>query len=240
MPQCAIAFEKLWRVAGAPAGIHTNLIIAHQQVNNLIDDRRIKGVALTGSVEAGRLVAERAGKNLKKTTMELGGSDAFIVLADTDLDAAIKCAVAAKMNDCGQSCVAAKRFIVVEQVADLFREQFCTALKALKPGDLMGGATTVGPMSSEGALQPLVDLVEKAVAHGATVLLCGARISGGGAFMAPTVLTYITPSDPTYFDEFFGPIALFFRVNDAEHALALANDSPFGMGGAIFTGDEAH
>ena len=239
VPQCAMAFEKLWQDAGAPAGVYTNLIIAHQQVNNLIDDPRIKGIALTGSVEAGRLVAERAGKNLKKTTMELGGSDAFIVLADADLDAAVKWAVAAKMNNCGQSCVAAKRFIVVEPVADRFLEQFCATLKALKPGDPMSRITTLGPMSSEGALLKLVDQVEKAVAHGATVLLGGERISGGGAFMAPTVLTDITPSNPAYFEEFFGPVALYFRVKDTEQALALANDSPFGLGGAIFTRDEA-
>ena len=237
VPQCAMAFEKLWQDAGAPAGVYTNLIIAHQQVNNLIDDPRIKGIALTGSVEAGRLVAERAGRNLKKTTMELGGSDAFIVLADADLDAAVKWAVAAKMNNCGQSCVAAKRFIVVEPVADRFLEQFCATLKALKPGDPTSRITTLGPMSSEGALLKLVAQVEKAVAHGATVLLGGERISGGGAFMAPTVLTDITPSNPAYFEEFFGPVALYFRVKDTEQALALANDSPFGLGGAIFTRD---
>ena len=163
----------------------------------------------------------------------------FIVLADADLDAAVKWAVAAKMNNCGQSCVAAKRFIVVEPVADRFLEQFCATLKALKPGDPMSRITTLGPMSSEGALLKLVAQVEKAVAHGATVLLGGERISGGGAFMAPTVLTDITPSNPAYFEEFFGPVALYFRVKDTEQALALANDSPFGLGGAIFTRDEA-
>ncbi len=147
VPQCAIAFEKLWLEAGAPVGAYTNLLISHDQVNRVIDDPRIKGVALTGSVEAGKSVAGRAGQNLKKSTMELGGSDAFIVLEDADLDATVKWAVWGKMNNTGQCCVAAKRFIVVEDLADRFLDKFQIALTALKPGDPMDEATTLGPLS---------------------------------------------------------------------------------------------
>src|ERR1017187_4566342 len=156
VPQCAIAFEKLWREAGAPAGAYTNLLISHDQVNRVIDDPRIKGVALTGSVEAGKSVAARAGQNLKKSTMELGGSDAFIVLDDADLDKTVKWAVWAKMNNMGQCCVAGKRFIVVEELADKFLEQFQSALAALKPGDPMDKATPPGPLSTEAALVQLL------------------------------------------------------------------------------------
>jgi succinate-semialdehyde dehydrogenase/glutarate-semialdehyde dehydrogenase len=154
VPQCAIAFEKLWREAGAPAGAYTNLLISHDQVNQVIDDPRIKGVALTGSVEAGKIVAGRAGQNLKKSTMELGGSDAFIVLEDADLDKTVKWAVWGKMNNMGQCCVAAKRLIVVEELADRFLDQFQTALAALKPGNPMDKATTLGPLTRSNKPSP--------------------------------------------------------------------------------------
>jgi len=157
VPQCAIAFEKLWLEAGAPVGAYTNLLISHDQVAQAIDDPRIKGVALTGSVAAGKLVAARAGQNLKKSTMELGGSDAFIVLEDADLDQTVKWAVWAKMNNMGQCCVAAKRFIVVEELADRFLDRFQTALAALSAGDPMDQATTLGPLSTEAALLHLLD-----------------------------------------------------------------------------------
>jgi len=168
VPQCAIAFEKLWLEAGAPAGAYTNLRISYEQVNRVIDDPRIKGVALTGSVEAGKIVAARAGLNLKKSTMELGGSDAFIVLEDADLDKTVKWAVWGKMNNTGQCCTAAKRFIVVEELADRFLDKFQTALAAFKPGDPMDEATTLGPLSTEAALIKLLDQVKRAIANGAT------------------------------------------------------------------------
>src|ERR1700674_762986 len=155
VPQCAIAFEKLWLEAGAPPGAYTNLLISYEQVNRVIDDSRIKGVALTGSVEAGKIVAGRAGQNLKKSTMELGGSDAFIVLDDADLDKTIPWAVWAKMNNTGQCCVAAKSFIVVDSLADRFLEKFKAALSALKPGDPLQGTTTLAPLSTEAALEKL-------------------------------------------------------------------------------------
>jgi len=239
VPQCAIAFEKLWLEAGAPVGAYTNLLISHDQVNRVIDDPRIKGVALTGSVEAGKSVAGRAGRNLKKSTMELGGSDAFIVLEDADLDATVKWAVWGKMNNTGQCCVAAKRFIVIEELADRFLDKFQTALTALKPGDPMDEATTLGPLSTESALVQLLGQVDGAVAKGATVVMGGKRINRPGAFMEATILTNIKPDNPAFREEFFGPVALFFRVKNEDEAVALANDSDFGLGGSVFTKDVA-
>ncbi|MFZ6814778.1 NAD-dependent succinate-semialdehyde dehydrogenase [Undibacterium sp. Rencai35W] len=237
VPQCAQAFEQLWLDAGAPEGLYTNLFISYDQVNRVIDDRRIKGVALTGSVEAGRSVAERAGKNLKKSTMELGGSDAFIVLEDADLDRAVYWAIWAKMNNTGQCCVAAKRFILVEPVADAFIARFQQALSALVPGDPMESATTLGPLSTESALLKLLEQVERAVTAGATLVMGGKRIDRPGFFMEPTILTNIAPGNPAYNEEFFGPVAMFFRVKDEDEAIALANDSEFGLGGSVFTQD---
>ena len=239
VPQCAIAFEKLWLEAGAPAGAYTNLLISHDQVTQVIDDPRIKGVALTGSVEAGKLVAARAGQNLKKSTMELGGSDAFIVLEDADLDQTVKWAVWAKMNNMGQCCVAAKRLIVVEELADRFLDKFQAALAALKPGDPMDKATTLGPLSTEAALAQLLDQVKRAVAKGATLVMGGKRIDRPGSFMQPTILADIGPGNPAFREEFFGPVALFFRVKNENEAVALANDSDFGLGGSVFTKDVA-
>jgi len=239
VPQCAIAFEKLWLEAGAPAGAYTNLLISHDQVNRVIDDPRIKGVALTGGVEAAKGIAARAGQNLKKSTMELGGNDAFIVLKDADLDKTVKWAVWAKMNNMGQCCVAAKRFIVVEELADRFLDKFRTALAAFKPGDPMDKATTLGPLSTEAALVQLLGQVKRAVAKGATLVLGGKRIDRPGSFMQPTILTNIKPGNPAYREEFFGPVALFFRVKNEDDAVALANDSDFGLGGSVFTKDVA-
>src|SRR5665811_2416312 len=239
VPQCAIAFEELWLEAGAPVGAYTNLLISHDQVNRVIDDPRIKGVALTGSVEAGKSVAGRAGRNLKKSTMELGGSDAFIVLEDADLDATVKWAVWGKMNNTGQCCVAAKRFIIVEELADRFLDKFQSALAALKPGDPLDETTTLGPLSTEAALVKLLDQVKRAVAKGATLVMGGKRIDRPGAFMQPTVLTNIKSDNPAFREEFFGPVALFFRVKNEDEAVALANDSDFGLGGSVFTRDVA-
>ncbi len=237
VPQCAIAFEKLWREAGAPEGAYTNLLISHDQVLAVIDDPRIRGVALTGGVAAAKGVAERAGKNVKKSTMELGGSDAFIVLEDADLDKTLTWAVWAKMNNMGQCCIAAKRFIIVESLADRFLEKFKAAMEALEPGDPMDKSTTLGPLSTEAALVQLLKQVDEAVAHGATLVLGGKRIDRPGAFMQPTILTDIDPDNPAYREEFFGPVALFFRVKDEDAAIVLANDSDYGLGGSVFTQD---
>jgi succinate-semialdehyde dehydrogenase/glutarate-semialdehyde dehydrogenase len=239
VPQCAIAFEKLWVDAGAPAGLYTNLLISHEQSNRVVDDPRIKGVALTGSVAAGRSIASRAGKNLKPSSMELGGSDAFIVLEDADLDHTVKWAVWGRMYNTGQTCCAAKRFIVVEKLADKFLEKFKSALAALTPGDPLDEKTTLGPLSSESALTDLLKQVDGALTHGAKAIIGGRRIDRAGAYMEPTILTDVTPKNPAFRQEFFGPVALFFRVKDEEAAIALANDSDFGLGGSVFTADIA-
>jgi succinate-semialdehyde dehydrogenase / glutarate-semialdehyde dehydrogenase len=237
VPQCALAFEKLWVEAGAPSGCYTNLFATHEQVNRLIDHPLVRGVALTGSVEAGITVAERAGKNLKKSTMELGGSDAFIVMEDADIVKTVKWAMWAKMNNNGQCCIAAKRFILMDSIADEFMEKFSTAMHALKDGDPMDSSTTIGPMSTESALIKLLGQIDGAIANGATLEMGGKRIDRPGAFMQPTIISSIEPSNPAYYDEFFGPVALIFRVKDEAEAIALANDSKFGLGGSVFTKD---
>jgi succinate-semialdehyde dehydrogenase / glutarate-semialdehyde dehydrogenase len=239
VPQCAQAFAALWHEAGAAPGAYTNLLISYAQVNRVIDDPRIKGVALTGSVDAGKAVAARAGQNLKKSTMELGGNDAFIVLDDADLDKTVDWALWAKMNNTGQCCVAGKRFIVSDKVADRFLDKFQSGLAKLVPGDPMNPATTLGPLSTEDALLKLLDQVASALAHGATLVMGGKMIEGPGAFMQPTILTDIKADNPAYHEEFFGPVALFFRVASDEEAVALANDSAFGLGGSVFSRDIA-
>ncbi|MDY7579245.1 NAD-dependent succinate-semialdehyde dehydrogenase [Herbaspirillum sp. RTI4] len=239
VPQCAIAFEKLLIDAGAPVGAYTNLIISHEQAEKVIDDPRIKGVALTGSVSAGRSIAARAGLNLKKSSMELGGSDAFIVLEDADIEKTIPWAVWGRMYNGGQTCCAAKRFIVVDSIADQFLEKFTAALSALKAGDPMDEKTTQGPLSTEAAAVQLVKQVDEAVAHGATLLMGGKRMDRPGAFMEITMLTDIAPDNPAFRDEFFGPVVSFYRVKDEAAAIALANDSDFGLGGSVFTKDIA-
>jgi succinate-semialdehyde dehydrogenase/glutarate-semialdehyde dehydrogenase len=239
VPQCAIAFEKLWIEAGAPAGLYTNLFATHTQSDRIVNDSRVRGVALTGSVAAGKSVASKAGANVKPSSMELGGSDAFIVLEDADLDHTIKWAVWGRMYNAGQTCCAAKRFIVVEAVADKFLEKFRAALAALNPGDPMDEQTTLGPLSSESALLQLLKQVDAAVEHGAKLALGGKRIERPGSYMQPSILTDIKPNNPAFREEFFGPVALFFRVKDEDAAIALANDSDFGLGGSVFTKDEA-
>jgi succinate-semialdehyde dehydrogenase/glutarate-semialdehyde dehydrogenase len=239
VPQCAVAFEKLWIDAGAPAGLYTNLFISHDQSDRVIDDPRVKGVALTGSVEAGRSVAARAGTILKPSSMELGGSDAFIVLDDADLEKTIPWAVWGRMYNQGQTCCASKRFIVQESIADKFLEKFQAALAQQKPGDPMDEKTTKGPMSQEVALVDLLKQIDGAVKHGAKVLMGGKRIDRPGSFMETTILADVTPDNPAFRAEFFGPVAMFFRVKDEDAAVALANDSDFGLGGSVFTKDVA-
>lgn len=238
VPQCALAFERLMLEAGAPAGAYTNLFISKDQVSKVIDDTRIRAVALTGSEDAGAIVAARAGGKLKKSTLELGGSDAFIVLEDADLDKAVKHAIIGRMGNSGQACTASKRIIVVEALADAFLAKFTAAMKGFKPGDPMDKQTTLAPLSSPQALKTISGQIDSALSHGARALLGGKPVQGqAGAFMEPTILTGIDSKNPAYKEEFFGPVALFFRVADEAAAVALANDSPFGLGGSVFTKD---
>ena len=238
VPQCALAFEQLMHDAGAPDGAYTNLFVSKEQVAQVIEDPRIRAVALTGSEAAGAVVAAQAAKHLKKSTLELGGSDAFIVLDDADLDKALKHAVSGRMGNSGQACTASKRFIVTETLADSFLEKFQSALGQFAPGDPMDKATTLAPLSSGEALENLLKQVDGAVKHGARLVMGGKRIDGlAGNFMQPTILTDISADNPAFKEEFFGPVALFFRVKDEDAAVALANDSPYGLGGSVFTQD---
>ena len=240
VPQCALAFERILTEAGLPAGAYTNLFLSNEQVGLLIDDPRIRGIALTGSERAGEALASRAGKNLKKSTMELGGSDAFIVLQDADLEHTVKMAVIGRFGNNGQTCIGAKRFIIVDPLKERFLEAFSQAAKRLKLGDPLDESVTLGPLSSEAALQLLLKQVDEAAAHGARVLLGGKRAGKKGSFMQPTILSDITPDNPAFKQEFFGPVALMFFVKDEDEAVALANNSPFGLGGSVYTTDIEH
>jgi succinate-semialdehyde dehydrogenase/glutarate-semialdehyde dehydrogenase len=192
---------------------------------------------LTGSERAGEALASRAGKNLKKSTMELGSSDAFIVLDDANLDHTVAMAVLGRFGNNGQTCIGAKRFIVVESMMDAFLSRFVAAAKDLKVGDPFDETVTLGPLSSESALQLILRQIEEAKAHGARVVLGGRRKGSVGAFLEPTILTGITKDNPAYRQEFFGPAALVFSAVDEDEAIAIANDSPFGLGGSVYTTD---
>jgi succinate-semialdehyde dehydrogenase/glutarate-semialdehyde dehydrogenase len=235
VPQCALAFEKLFLDAGAPLGVYTNIFISHRQSSTVIADKRIKGVALTGSEQAGEIVASDAGRSLKKSTMELGGSDAFIVLDDADMDTAVKWGVWGRMNNTGQCCVAAKRFILDEKIADRFLDRFGKELAKLVPGDPMDTKTTLGPLCTESALTLVLKQIKDAVGGGAKVLMGGKRLDHLGYFLEPTILTDIEAGNPAYYQEFFAPVALVFRVKNEKAAIQLANDSPYGLGGSVMT-----
>jgi len=237
VPQCALAFEKLFLDAGAPEGVYTNVFLSNEQAAKAVADPRIKGVALTGSERAGSAVAAEAGQALKKSTMELGGSDAFIVLDDADMDTAVKWGVWGRMNNTGQCCVAAKRFILHEKIADTFLERFRNELGALVAGDPMDPNTTLGPLCTKGALESVEKQIQMAVDGGAKILMGGKRLDRPGYFLAPTILTDITPQNPAFHVEFFAPVALIFRVKNEKEAIDLANDSPYGLGGSVITKD---
>lgn len=237
VPQCAIAIQELFEEAGAPDGIYTNLLISGKRASALVSDDRIKGVSLTGSEEAGVSVASEAGKKLKKSVLELGGNDAFIVLEDADIDKAVEWAVVGRMNNNGECCVASKRIIVLEKVADEFLGKFKEKLSKMKVGDPMDPSTELGPLSSEEAAVHLADQVKRSVDAGAKVLLGGKRVNCPGAFMEPTILTNLKPGIPAYHEELFGPVASFYRVKDEQAAIDLANDSSYGLGGSVFTQD---
>lgn len=235
VPQCAAAIEEIFREAGAEDGIYTNLFLSSSRIAKLAEDQRIVGLSLTGSEKAGASLAEAAGKNLKKSVLELGGSDPFIILEDADLEKAVKNAVKGRFGNMGQACTSSKRIIAVGKIADEFLEKFKEKVTGLKVGDPMERDTEVGPLSSEEAAQKIEKQVNDTVKSGAKVVLGGKRIDREGAFYEPTILTDIKPGMVAYHEEIFGPVASFYKVKDEKEAIALANDSTFGLGGSVFS-----
>ncbi len=236
-PQCAMDIEALFEEAEAPEGLYTNLFISGKHASALVSDKRIKGVSLTGSEEAGASIATEAGKYLKKVVLELGGNDVFIILEDADMEKTVEWAVVGRMNNNGQCCVASKRFIAVEAIADTFIQKFKDKLSKMKVGDPMDPTTELGPLSSEAAAVHLADQVKRSIDEGAKVLLGGKRSDREGAFMEPTILADLKPGITAYHEELFGPVASFYVVKDEKAAIDLANDSDFGLGGSVFTQD---
>ncbi len=234
-PESSAAIEEIYRDAGFPPGAYVNLRLTNEQAAEVIADPRVQGVSVTGSERAGAAVAAIAGQNLKKVALELGGSDPFILLSTDDLDAAAQAAVDARLDNTGQSCNAAKRFIVADDLYDAFLERFTAAMTAATTGDPFAPGTVLGPLSSLAAAERLADQVERAVAQGATLVAGGTR---DGAFYEPTVLTGVTPEMDAYREEFFGPVGVVYRVAGEDEAVALANDTPFGLGSYVFTTDE--
>jgi succinate-semialdehyde dehydrogenase/glutarate-semialdehyde dehydrogenase len=238
VPQCALAIEDIFRRAGFPEGVFQTLLIGSPQVARVIDDPRVMAVTLTGSDAAGRQVAAQAGGWVKKTVLELGGSDPFIVMPSANLTAAIATAVKARTINNGQSCIAAKRFILADAIASEFERRFVAGMEALKVGDPMDESTDVGPLATVQVLEDLDRQVQKSVAAGARVLTGGKRLDRPGNYYAPTVLANIPPDAPAYREEMFGPVASLFRVADSDAAIRLANDSIFGLGSSVWTNDE--
>ncbi|WKN45210.1 NAD-dependent succinate-semialdehyde dehydrogenase [Tunicatimonas pelagia] len=237
VPQCALALEEVFREAGFPEGAFQTLLISNEQVNYLLEDRRVRAATLTGSEGAGSSVARKAGEQIKKTVLELGGSDPFIVLADADVAQAAEIGVKARMINCGQSCIAAKRFIIHRSIYDDFVTLFLQKMQQLKQGNPNEVETDYGPMARADLADELVNQVQKSVAKGAKVLLGGARPNREGAFLDATVLTNISPGTPAYDEELFGPVACLFKVDSEDEAIRIANDSPYGLGGSVWTQD---
>ena len=235
-PESAAAIEQIYKDAGFPEGAYVNVRVSAEQAATMVADPRIQGVSVTGSERAGAAVAEVAGRNLKKVALELGGSDPFIVLATDNLDTVVEAAVAARLDNTGQSCNAAKRFIVVDDLYDEFLSKFTAAMSAAKLGDPMERGIDLGPLSSVDAATRVESQVEKAVAQGATKVLGGAR---DGAYYPATVLTGVTPAMDAYREEFFGPVGVVYKVADEDAAVQLANDTSFGLGSYVYTTDPA-
>lgn len=237
VPRCALAIEDVMREAGCPEGLFRTLLIEPGSVAGLIADERIAAVTLTGSTEVGAIVAAQAGKALKKQVLELGGSDPFIVLADADIEAAAAMAVKARYVNVGQSCVNAKRFIVDKGVADSFVEAFCRHAAALRMGDPLQQGVSIGPMARANLRATLHDQVERSVAAGATLRMGGQIVEGPGFYYPATILDNVTPEMAAFREETFGPVAAIIRVDGPDEAIRLANDTEFGLGAALWTGD---
>jgi succinate-semialdehyde dehydrogenase/glutarate-semialdehyde dehydrogenase len=237
VPQCALAIEDVLRRAGFPDAVFQTLLIGSEQVERVLDDSRVVAATLTGSDRAGRSVAGTAGRQLKKTVLELGGSDPFVVMPSADLEAAVATAVKARTINNGQSCIAAKRFIVADEIYDEFERRFVETMANLRVGDPMLETTDLGPLATSAIRDDLADQVERARAAGAGVLTGGNRVEGPGYFFEPTVIAGLPRSADVYREETFGPLAALFRVRDASEAIAVANDTPFGLGASVWTGD---
>jgi succinate-semialdehyde dehydrogenase / glutarate-semialdehyde dehydrogenase len=233
-PESAAAIQKLFNEAGFPAGAYENIYATNEQIEWVIADPRVRGVSVTGSERAGAAVAEIAGRNLKKVVLEMGGSDPFILLGTEDLDKTVEDAVAARLDNTGQSCNAAKRFIVADDLYEPFLEKFTAAMTGVEPGDPTSSDSEIGPLSSTAAADRLEDQVKRAIAQGAKVVVGGGR---KGNFFEPTVLTDIDPDNDAYREELFGPVAQVYRVSSEEEAVKLANDTPFGLGSYLMTTD---
>jgi succinate-semialdehyde dehydrogenase/glutarate-semialdehyde dehydrogenase len=238
VPQCALAIEQIFLEAGFPEGAFQTLLIGSGAVDGLLNDPRIMAATLTGSEQAGIQVGIGAAKRIKKVVLELGGSDPFIVMPSADLDAAVTVGVQARVQNNGQSCIAAKRFIVAEPIADEFERRFVAKMEGLKIGDPFDDATELGPLSTPDAVKDIDGDVQKTIKAGAKLLAGGHPIKGPGNFYAPTVLTNIPKNSPAYGEEFFGPVASIFRVKDQDEAIRIANDVRFGLGASIWTNDE--
>ncbi|TWP26209.1 NAD-dependent succinate-semialdehyde dehydrogenase [Apibacter muscae] len=240
VPQCAEMMEKLFLDAGLPKGVYTNLFIPGSKVSNLAADDRIKGVALTGSEPAGASLASAAGKNIKKSTLELGGSDPFIVLEDADIDSAVEVAAYGRLWNAGQVCVSPKRIIVMESFADQFIQKSKEIYERVTVGDPLDPTTNLAPLSSQKALEEVISQVEKTVSQGAKLVFGGKKIMGEGAYMEPTILTGIKKGMLAYSDEIFGPVLCIYSVKNEAEAIELANDTEFGLGATIFSKDINH
>ena len=239
VPQCALEIERLVGEAGFPADVFQTLLASRTQVERILDDERVVAATLTGSERAGAAVAARAGSRIKKTVLELGGSDPFIVMPSADLPGAVATAVKARAVNNGQSCIAAKRFIAAEPIYAAFEAALVDGMRGLVVGDPMDDATDVGPLVSAEAVATLDRQVQQSIAAGARLLAGGHRLERPGYFYAPTVLADVPPDAPAYAEETFGPVATLFRVRDVDEALALANDTAFGLGASVWTNDPA-
>lgn len=239
VPRCALAIEDILLRAGFAEGVFQTLMIGSDIVPKILEDPRVMAATLTGSEAAGASVASHAGRAIKKTVLELGGSDPFIVMPSATMNDALSTAVKARTINNGQSCIAAKRFIVSDSIYDEFEHRFVEGMRALKVGDPMDSSTDVGPLATEKVLTDLEDQVRRAVHAGAHVLTGGHRVGDRGYFYAPTVLSGITSFSPIYQEEVFGPVALLFRARDMDDAIHLANDTPFGLGASAWTNDDA-
>jgi succinate-semialdehyde dehydrogenase/glutarate-semialdehyde dehydrogenase len=240
VPQAAAAFEKLMLDAGLPEGVFKNLYATRSQLETIINDPRVHGVALTGSEGAGAVVAAQAGKALKKSTLELGGADAFVVLADAEMEKTIDWAVLGRHWNGGQVCVSSKRMIIVDDVYDTFLEGYIAGVAKLKAGDPFEPTTTLAPLSSKAAAEEIKDKIRQAVSFGATATEVGPIVPNSGNFVQPTILTDISQDNPARYWEFFGPVSMLFRAKDEDDAVQIANDSPFGLGGSVFTANPKH